>query len=315
VQAPLTIDSSLITGAMFGIDHRAGDRAGTDLLLRASTIDPGARGADPAPNPEGLPISAVALGGGQGLVESSIVFDALNSWDDGDGELRCEYSAVTHTVQERVADEHGAVACPSGSQGNIPVSAALVGAGYALTAASAARDAGRPGAPAADASATDAAGRPRIARPAGCDGRIDMGAFETDARPCPPVPVPPPATCTSAAPPCVPAPPASEDRTAPRLSQLSRKRGRLRGTLSERATVRVTIKRCVPARGGRGAATSRGKARCVVVARRERTRAAGRFTLALPAKARRAGRYRVAVTATDAAGNAATARLRFRVTR
>jgi hypothetical protein len=131
-----------------------------------------------------------------------------------------------------------------------------------------------------------------------------MGAFETDARPCPPVPVPPPATCTSAAPPCVPAEPAAGDRTAPRLGKLSRKRGRLRGTLSEAATVRLTVKRCTPVR--------RGKLRCVTAARRTRALDAGRFVLALP---RKPGRYRVSVTATDAAGNAGVARVRFRAKR
>jgi hypothetical protein len=295
-QAPLTIDSSLITGGQFGVDLRNGDGAGSELLVHGSTLDPGVAGADTEPNSEGTPIHAVSLGGGQGLVDSSIVYDALGSWDGVAGELRCEYSAVTHTVHARVTDEHGAVACPVGAQGNIAVGAALHGADYVLTPDSAARDAGRPGTLAAGASATDAAGRARIAQPAGCAGRLDMGAFESDARPCPPVdaPAPGPGTCAAAAPPCVPA-----DTTTPRVRGLKLRRGKLRGTLSEGATVAITVQRC------------KGK-RCVRVARLRRTLPAGAFSLRLPAKARkRAGRYVVAVRAVDAAGNAGSATLRF----
>jgi hypothetical protein len=44
-----------------------------------------------------------------------------------------------------------------------------------------------------------------------------------------------------------------------------------------------------------------------------RALAAGRFAVALPAAARKRGRYTVTVTATDVAGNAASAQVRFRV--
>jgi hypothetical protein len=49
------------------------------------------------------------------------------------------------------------------------------------------------------------------------------------------------------------------------------------------------------------------------VARIVRAYGAGRFAIALPRKARKPGRYTVALSATDAAGNAANAKLRFTV--
>jgi hypothetical protein len=288
-QAPMTIDSSLITGGWSGIDLRNGDRDGTELLLRASTVDPGVPGADAGTTSEGTPIHGIALGGGQGLVESSIVFDALASWDDVAGDLRCEFSAVRGTLVARRPDASGGVSCPDAAQGNLPVASVLLGADYTPAAGSATRDAGRPGALAADASATDLAGRARIAAPAGCGGRIDMGAYESDAAACPP-PLP-----GGEAPPPVVTP---ADAVAPRVAALKLRRGKLRGRLSEPATLAVIVKRC---KGDR----------CVRVARVRRALPAGAFALRLPAKARRTGRYRVSVSAVDAAGNAGRAALRF----
>ena len=89
-----------------------------------------------------------------------------------------------------------------------------------------------------------------------------------------------------------PSPPAAAaataDRTPPRVRGVGVRRRTLRFRLSEPATVRVTLRR-----GGRRVRTLRLRAR------------AGRNAVRLPAM--RGGRYRLALVATDAAGNAGRA--------
>lgn len=129
----------------------------------------------------------------------------------------------------------------------------------------------------------------------------DIGAYEAGAVPlrvtAPPVTPP-------AAGPAVVAPTqraAVTDRTRPRLSGLRLVRGKLLAKLSEQATLKVVVQR---KRGKRfvrvGKATS-------LVAKAD----ANRLSVRLPKKA---GRYRLVVTAIDAAGNASAAqRLTVRV--
>ena len=122
-------------------------------------------------------------------------------------------------------------------------------------------------------------------------------------------PTTPPGGGTPTTPPTRPAPPVRRgDRTKPALSALRLKasRVRARGTLalslrlSERATVRVAVQRAV-----KGRWRASGKP---VSARL----AAGRRTLKLRLGARPAGRYRLTLVATDAAGNrGATKVVRF----
>jgi hypothetical protein len=126
-------------------------------------------------------------------------------------------------------------------------------------------------------------------------------------------PTTPPGGGTPTTPPTRPAPPVRRgDRTKPALSALKLKasRVRARGTLalslrlSERATVRVAVQRAV-----KGRWRASGKP---VAARL----AAGRRTLKLRLGARPAGRYRLTLVATDAAGNrGATKVVRFVVVR
>jgi hypothetical protein len=105
------------------------------------------------------------------------------------------------------------------------------------------------------------------------------------------------------------------DRTAPRVSGLRRSSSRLkrresmtlRLVLDEPATVRVVYERCV--RSTRGRCT-----RWRAVGTITRKAAAGKVTMKLTARLGRrtlaAGRYRLAVTAADAAGNRSRAQHR-----
>jgi tRNA threonylcarbamoyladenosine modification (KEOPS) complex Pcc1 subunit len=93
-----------------------------------------------------------------------------------------------------------------------------------------------------------------------------------------------------------------------RLADASVARG-TRITLKLRASEAVTLRAVVHKRGrsGRYTATARGVTR--------RT-AAGRLTLQVPTRGLAAGRYRLVVTATDAAGNrSAASRVGFALTR
>jgi hypothetical protein len=131
-----------------------------------------------------------------------------------------------------------------------------------------------------------------------------------------------------------PPPPDTSDRTAPAISSLSLKPNRLRlrklrtptlaFSLSESATVNVTVQRLVDGRRKRGRCVTtprpRRGARCVkatTVKRLSSALPAGpaglKIALRRPVKA---GRYRVAVSATDTAGNISKAvRVSLTITR
>ncbi len=127
-----------------------------------------------------------------------------------------------------------------------------------------------------------------------------------------PAPAPAPKPTTTPAPPPAPSVQAA-DVLAPqlrgvRLADASVARG-TRITLKLRASEAVTLRAVVHKRGrsGRYTATARGVTR--------RT-AAGRLTLQVPTRGLAAGRYRLVVTATDAAGNrSAASRVGFALTR
>lgn len=173
-----------------------------------------------------------------------------------------------------------------------------------------------PGSPVIDAGTlapetqpSDRDARPRVSGPA-----QDIGAYELQ--------VPPAVTGTP--------PPAPADTTAPALSaRLLRSTTPLarapivRAQVDEAATLRVTAARLAPGRrsGGRcvapGAAPAR-TANCIRVfavrgAVTRRAAAAGAVRIPLGALRLGAGRYRVLVTATDDAGNAASVRRPLRV--
>jgi hypothetical protein len=131
-----------------------------------------------------------------------------------------------------------------------------------------------------------------------------------------------------------PPPPDTSDRTAPAISSLSLKPNRLRlrklrtptlaFSLSESATVNVTVQRLVDGRRKRGRCVTKPRprrgARCVkatTVKRLSSALPAGpaglKIALRRPVKA---GRYRVAVSATDTAGNISKAvRVSLTITR
>ncbi|MDW5598581.1 choice-of-anchor Q domain-containing protein [Conexibacter stalactiti] len=195
-------------------------------------------------------------------------------------------------------------------------------------------DAGDPAFTAA-ADATDRDGAPRLRDGDGdCTARLDVGAYEYQpAGPCtpptPPVvdpPAPGPGPGPGTPPQQQPPPRAAPDRTAPRLSALrvparlkpgsalprlraNRRASAIAFTLSERASVTLRFTR--RGRDGRYRAVRGGTLKLPAAAGANRLRFAGRVTR----RARLArGRYRVTLTAVDAAGNrsrAATARFRI----
>jgi streptogramin lyase len=96
-------------------------------------------------------------------------------------------------------------------------------------------------------------------------------------------------------------PPLPADTVAPAIAHLSASARRVRFTLSERATVRIQVRR-----------VAHGKRRLVrSLPARPMASGANRVRL----RELRAGRYVLRLSAKDAAGNASTARLRFRVAR
>lgn len=132
--------------------------------------------------------------------------------------------------------------------------------------------------------------------------RADIGAFESAAAASEPAALPP-ATEPGSGPPLV-APTARAARgdvTRPRLTKVRLVRGRLIATLSEAARLRVVVQR---KRGTRFARVGK-----VVTLRAKRN--VNRLALRLP---KRAGRYRLVITAVDTAGNrSATKRIALRV--
>ena len=99
-----------------------------------------------------------------------------------------------------------------------------------------------------------------------------------------------------------PDPNLSRDTVAPAVSRLAASARRVRFTLSERATVRIRVRRL-----------ARGKRRLVRSLSPKRPMAAGANRVML--RELRPGRYALGLTAKDAAGNAGSARLRFRLRR
>jgi PKD domain-containing protein len=146
-------------------------------------------------------------------------------------------------------------------------------------------------APGDPASSDPAVGDPAVSDPAVDDS--EAGGTPGGATP----PAPPVTTAAGSAPATTPVAPA--DRTAPVISGL-RRRGRAVGfSLSEPAAVRVRVER----RKGRAFRAAGAVKRIAGVAGRNATRI-GRL---------RPGRYRLVVTAVDAAGNRSVKRLAFRV--
>jgi hypothetical protein len=135
--------------------------------------------------------------------------------------------------------------------------------------------------------------------------RATNGAGQSDERSVAITVTPPPET--PGGPSSPPPPPDTSDRTPPVLSRVSLKprrvrKGRARApvlglSLSEPARVRVAVQRCKNRR------CTKLRTRRSVVA----TVAAGRAKLKLNVRRLPAGRYRVSVTATDAAGNISAA--------
>jgi hypothetical protein len=195
-----------------------------------------------------------------------------------------------HVAHKPVApgDESGSGALVL--QHSLPLPTAFADAAYRLPAGSPLVDAGT--APTIDEPAADLDGRPRVADGDGdCAAASDIGAYERPAgKQCGTTP-PPPSTR--------PAPAA--DTTAPVVAALKvRRRGtRLKLRLSEAATVRVRVQKRKAVRW-----------RTVKTIRR----AAPAGAVGLKLTKRGAGRRRVAVVATDAAGNrSAPVRKRYRL--
>lgn len=189
--------------------------------------------------------------------------------------------------------------------GNIDADPLFAGSGdYRLMAGSPSVDAGDPGVALA-ADALDLAGLPRTVNATGAAQAIrDQGAYERQA----PVPVPDPGTGAG-----TPAgggtPVPAADTTRPRISALKlvgaltqRAGGRVRLTLSEPATVTLTFTRRVKGRLAR-------RVRVTFKGRR-----AGTSTLRVAKGRLAAGRWTLAATAVDPAGNrSAAARLKVKV--
>lgn len=137
--------------------------------------------------------------------------------------------------------------------------------------------------------ALDRIGNPRLFDGDGdCVARRDMGALERQlgSAPCPVVPDPAPAAPAGQA--IQPQGQPAKDIVPPHLTKLSFKKGKLRFTLSEAATVVVQVKKKTKtAKGRKGANTLKLKL--------------GK------------GRYTAKFTAIDAAGNKSTAKLKIRV--
>jgi hypothetical protein len=148
--------------------------------------------------------------------------------------------------------------------------------------------------------------------PADLDGdgdgiaRRDVGAYEAPAAPLKVVQQPMPAQGDAGQPdPAATPPQQGADTQAPILSRLARVRSRLRYTLSEAASVTITIQRRVVVRGHKRWRTA-GKL--------TRVSRAGLGSVRVETLIRKRGSYRVLARAIDAAGNRSPVkRLAFRV--
>jgi hypothetical protein len=140
----------------------------------------------------------------------------------------------------------------------------------------------------------DATGAPRSADGDGdCNAAPDLGAFERTGVACPAAPVtPPPPTPAQPPAPSLPvAPIRAPDRTAPKLTKVKFTAGKLTLTVSEAATVKITLKRC---RTPTKHCTTRTRTQRAKVG--SNSYALGKLTT---------GFYTVSLMATDTAGNRA----------
>ncbi|MDA0163154.1 hypothetical protein OM076_22970 [Solirubrobacter ginsenosidimutans] len=262
------------------LDVREGGH-GIDASARADVAQVTIVGAD-TPGRIGLR----ATGSGALKVRDSIVAGMQTAYSAGAPAT----ISLDHVVRDPAAKEIGAVV-DANPITIAPQFAGLGTAPFALAPGSALVDTGSDAPLAADESAWDLSGDPRISDGTGdCVARRDPGAYETAAAPC--VPVAPAATPAPVATPAPPtAPPANTDRTAPKLTKLKLTRAKLTFTLSEAATAKVTVQR------------KRGK-RYVIARKLTKTSRAGANSVALRL---RTGHYRVLVDVVDLAGNRVSA--------
>jgi hypothetical protein len=296
--ATLRMDSSLVlggkTGVQIGSSAAAAPGAGT---LRNVTVDAGAtRGAADA-GATAVRAGASNDGVATATVASSVTVEGQWAEDfqpTASASVACSDSDVPAQAQAK-GGALGVIACDgSGSNASNAPAALFANApagDYRPPPGSPAVDAGSPVALAADESAADLDGNPRVLDgDLDCAARRDRGAYELTGRQG-----------------CLPA---AKDTVRPVVSKLTLKRMRLRLRLSEPAKLRVAVERAALGRKVGKKCTSASRARrkrprCtrwLRVTTLKRSSKAGAVKLSLPAR-RLAGRHRVVVVATDAAGN------------
>ena len=298
------MDSSLVLGGNIGVQiGSAGAAAPGAGTLRNVTIDAGAtRGAADA---GATAVRAGASNDGVATIEvsSSITVEPQQAEDfnpTATASVTCADSDAPAQAQAK-GGALGVIACDAAGANTASSPGALfanaAGGDYHLTAASPAVDAGATAALAADESATDLDGNPRVLDGnLDCAPRRDRGAYELTGRQG-----------------CLPPP---KDTTRPVVKKLSLKRTTLRLSLSEAVTLRVAVQRAALGRKVSGKCKSDARARrkrprCtrwLEVAKLKRSLKKGAVKLRLPAKRLRPGRHRVVVVATDAAGNRSPAK-------
>jgi hypothetical protein len=183
VAGTAVVDSSLLLGGVVGVDVTAGAGVAATATLRGVTIDPGAAGTDPP----SLATSAATVAAGAVatvVLADSIAVDAQRATASGGGASTVACAGSDVPAQEQAAAEGlGTIGCAAAG-GNVASDVDLLfvspaGGDYRLHAASPAVDAGSAAPLAADESATDLAGLPRVA-----DGNVDCvatrdrGAYE-----------------------------------------------------------------------------------------------------------------------------------------
>lgn len=291
----LTIDSSLVLGDTSGVYVHASSAANpASAIVRHTTIDGGAPGADGASN--GVRVS-VGTGLAHADVSDSIVVDALTA--TGGGTLRCTSSDVPPSAS---ADIECGADRANGHSDPASLFADLPGGDYRLKAGSPAVDTGALEPLAADESAIDLAGMPRVLDgDLDCAARSDKGAYELTGFACvPPAPVRPPRPS-----------PAALDRTPPVLGKVAvtHRKARVarattpkgtgfRFTLSETASVEIRLQRLTTGRHRRW--VSAGTLPLYAGKRGANT---ARFSGRVRGHKLRAAKYRATLQATDLAGN------------
>ncbi len=318
--AAVTLDSLLLTGGAAGVAVTEGTQAANETVtVRNTTIDTLDPGLDDTVAGHDAVRIAVTKGGSPRVaVYSSLLFDApgiIKAGDVGAPTIACAYTDVPAPSLGRA----NGVGCTAGVAGNTTTQPESLTAGetaaggwdYHLRAGSPAIDSGDPAGLAPGQSATDLEGQGRVAAAAvtACPGgRLDRGAFEVHGFTCPPAPV--------------------RDRTRPilRIALAARAASAARGlslrvSLSEAARLSGSVigsvrgrrvgRRCrTRARRGRRCTLARRVKRVALSARR------GRSTVRVGLRGVKPGRYRLALVATDAAGNRSrTATVRFTVSK